>query len=169
MKITKKICKVRNQHKQIEGVFPKEWGKLQSAVGGISLNESGNDWCYTWCLHFENGVLPIIVKYSNLQIYVNRDLFEYTQDHSYNGSAYNQSLLHPIWVNVYAKREGSVITYCRGSSVIEKVGYMQAMNLLTPWNNGAFLQATDKFDFVINNEFFDVYVQGELIGRWRHG
>ncbi|MBP1532417.1 MAG: hypothetical protein ILA52_02850 [Alphaproteobacteria bacterium] len=169
MKITKKICKVRKQQKQIDGVFPKEWGKLQKAMSGISLAEYGNDWCYTWCLHFENGVLPIIVRHNNLQVEINEDLFEATQDRSYNNAAYNMSLLNPVWVNVYAKSEGSCITYCRGSKVVEKVGYTQAMNLLTPWNGGAFLPATDKFDFVISNELLEVFVQENLVGIWRHG
>jgi Tfp pilus assembly protein PilV len=151
--------------------FPKEWGKVEEVRQLHSLDADGNGGIDTWCMYFSNGyVLPVPVRNDAPQY--DFKLVEKTSDKSYNGAAFNQSLAAPKWVPVYGKREGSCITYSRGSNVVEKVGYTRAMSLKRGWNNEgnhAFVcEISPRYTFHMENGVFTAYHNGKKMGSWTY-
>lgn len=151
--------------------FPKEWGKIEEVRQLHSLDADGNGGIDTWCMYFSNGyVLPVPVK-NDAPVY-DFKVVEKTADKSYNGAAFNQSLAAPKWVPVYGKREGSCITYSRGSNVVEKVGYTRAMSLRNGWNNEgnhAFVcEISPRYSFKMENGVFTAFHNDKKIGSWTY-
>ena len=92
-----KSTKRKELKESIVTYFPEQWGELKYVVETVSQNEDRNGHMYIWSLHFENGILPVILTED--QVYPNFDfsLFEYYAEDLINSAVYNT--VSKKWVN----------------------------------------------------------------------
>lgn len=87
----------------IQTFFPKRWGELQKVEQTYSQNEDKNDYVYTWSMHFENGILPVILGKNATTPKFDFTLFETIGDDEINSAVYNPEDLK--WLNATASDE----------------------------------------------------------------
>lgn len=93
--------------------FPREWGKFTRAYCTLAVNEEHSDWLYGCSLHFENGVLPVVVGQNGTDIIVDKTLYEAGASDALNSVYYSST--SGKWVNAAAADEESVMIWRNGS------------------------------------------------------
>ncbi len=150
-----------------ETFFPKPWGKLLEVKQTVSNNAKHNGFVYIWSLHFEKGVLPVVVQsYSSPDW--NFEYFEYTSDHSYNSG----TCVDGVWINTVASDQYTQMTWSRGNTERANQDYMIAMS--QNWDEGHMVDGhcstqTSRYDLKVNDGRLtatDTY-SGSYLGSWK--
>ncbi len=137
-----------------ESDFPAEWGKFAKAVCTVAADETGNDWVYTWSLHFEKGTLPVVIRKDDSSASIDESLFEYITNSDFNGGVYKDK-----WVNSVAKDHNTYMQWCDGDNVVLKsIDYRTSRQM--GWNNGTQSVFTDAFVFSVSNNVLTITKDG---------
>ncbi len=102
-----------------ETFFPPVWGRLLDAKQTVSNNVDHNGFVYVWSLHFEQGVLPVVVVAGSKRPEWHFEYFEYTSNHDYNSATY----LNGTWVNTIASDQFTQMTWGRGTQELANKDY----------------------------------------------
>ncbi len=104
--------------------FPPEWGKLLEALQTVSNNKTHDGYVYTWSLHFEEGVLPVVVIPGSTRPDWEFSYFEYTSNKDFNSGTYNPE--DGTWYNTIAKDKAAHMTWSRDSKEKANKAYKEA-------------------------------------------
>lgn len=149
--------------------FPKEWGKLLSAVETVARNEDHSTYVYVWSLHFEKAVLPVIVRKNATAPEFNFNYVEWTKESRYNSASYAKVNGSRTWVNTIASNEGDYMLWASADNKnVDSVPYDTASGSLN-WDNGKV--ASNGLPTVFSNEHnLKVTSDGTLtstLGSWK--
>jgi hypothetical protein len=92
--------------------FPPEWGSLYEAKQTLSNDRNHKKFVYIWSLHFEKGVLPVVVTPGSSPDW-HFEYFEYTSDHSFNSAVWQKD--EKTWVNAVASDPRAHMLWSRNS------------------------------------------------------
>lgn len=126
--------------------FPSEWGKFVSATSTVAVNESNNNWVYTWSLHFTNGTLPVIVGQNATAAVIDQSLFEYDTNSKLNGAVYKDNR----WSNSIAEDKKHYMLWSNSEGVAQG-SMIYATATMWNWNNGHNTVFTSDFTFSVEN------------------
>jgi len=93
--------------------FPPEWGSLLSAKQTLSNSRNHDSYVYVWSLHFEKGVLPVIIPAGDTSPNWHFEYFEYTSNHEYNSAVWQKD--KNTWVNAVASDPRNMMLWSRNS------------------------------------------------------
>lgn len=170
---SEKLLKQENK-----GDFPAEWGKILGVgYGGdeygidgratCTPNEKRDDWLYAWSIHFENGVLGVLVGKEADAVSIDQSLFEYDGWTKSNTVYYDNS---QSWHNAYGGDGGSTYGWYRIiSGVMSRIGSsLVSTYAKLGWNNGTNSIWTDVFTFEVQNngKMLVVNKNGTFFGRY---
>ena len=88
------------------GSFPADWGNLNEIKESIAYNEKMTGFVSVLSYHFDNGVLPVIVRPDSDILEYDLDLFEYKTSSTILYEKYNSAFFDPrtkTWVNAWAE------------------------------------------------------------------
>ena len=129
--------------------FPEEWGKLNEVKQTVALNETNDDYLFTWSLHFDNGTLPVVVDKNALVPNWNLTLFTSDTNPELNGCCYKQG----EWINTVASDEGDYMLWkASNGSAIRSLNYISADNMNWYVYNNKITVHSHKFNFVITDD-----------------
>jgi hypothetical protein len=151
-----------------ETFFPKEWGSLLEARQTVSNNAKHDGFVYIWSLHFEQGVLPVVVISGSDVPQYHFEYFEYTSDHSYNSA----TCIDGVWINTVASDTYTQMTWNRGNTERANKDYLIAKS--QNWDEGHLVNGhcstqTSRYDLkVVNGMLYatDTYT-GVYMGFWK--
>ena len=126
--------------------FPSEWGKFVSATSTVAVNESNNNWVYTWSLHFTNGTLPVIVGRDAANAVIDQSLFENDTNTKLNGAVYKDNR----WMNSIAEDKKHYMLWSNSEGVAQG-SMIYATATMWNWNNGHNTVFTSDFTFSVEN------------------
>ena len=126
--------------------FPSEWGKFVSATSTVAVNESNNNWVYTWSLHFTNGTLPVIVGQNAANAVIDQSLFENDTNTKLNGAVYKDNR----WMNSIAEDKKHYMLWSNSEGVAQG-SMIYATATMWNWNNGHNTVFTSDFTFSVEN------------------
>ena len=88
------------------GSFPADWGNLNEIKESITYNEKMTGFVSVLSYHFDNGVLPVIVRPDSDILEYDLDLFEYKTSSTILYERYNSAFFDvrsKVWVNAWAE------------------------------------------------------------------
>lgn len=124
------VIRVKEATPEEETFFPPVWGRLLEAKQTVSNNVDHNGFVYVWSLHFEQGVLPVVVVSNSKRPEWHFEYFEYTSIHEYNSGTY----LNGTWVNTIASDQFTQMTWGRGNQELANKDYSIAES--QNWDEG---------------------------------
>lgn len=147
--------------------FPPEWGRLYEAKQTNTNNIKHNGSVYVWSLHFEKGVLPVIVQSGSTPDW-NFQYFEYTSEHEYNSASY----VDGTWVNTIASDQFTQMTWNRGN--VEKANKDYSIAESQRWDEGRMIDGhssvyTSRYSLQVEDGRLtatDTYT-GSYLGSWK--
>lgn len=147
--------------------FPPEWGRLYEAKQTNTNNVKHNGSVYVWSLHFEKGVLPVIVQSGSTPDW-NQRYFEYTSNHDYNSASY----VDGTWVNSIASDQFTMMTWNRGN--VEKGNKDYSIAESQNWDEGRMIDGhcsvyTSRYSLQVEDGRLtatDTYT-GSYLGSWK--
>lgn len=143
--------------------FDEKYVKFTKGIITCTLNQDKTDWLYGLSLHFENGVLPIIISKNMSNISIDESLYEENAIDKINSVFYNNS-----WKNSVAEDYNHYMLWSDNRNVgawyMLKYSNAQQMN----WNNGKNTVYVDEFTANILNDghIIEIRYKGELFARY---
>lgn len=152
-----------------ERFFPREWGDLLEAKQTVSNNMSHDGFVYIWSLHFEKGVLPVVVKSGARVPSWAFEYFEYTNK-DFNSATYQEA--ENVWINTVASDQVSQMTWSRDGKEKANKDYNIAKS--QNWDEGHVINrhastSTSRYDLQVSNGRLtasDTYT-GAYMGSWK--
>lgn len=150
--------------------FPPEWGNLLEAKQTVSNNMSHDGFVYIWSLHFEKGVLPVVVYSGETSPYWVFKYFEYTSNTDFNSATYQEA--ENFWINTVASDQVSQMTWSRDGKEKANKDYNIAKS--QNWDEGHVVNrhastSTSRYDLQVSNGRLtasDTYT-GTYMGSWK--
>jgi hypothetical protein len=162
------VIKVKVVVPEEDTFFPKEWGTLLEAKETVSNNIKHDGFVYVWSLHFEKGVLPVVVISGSEVPQWHFEYFEYTSDHTYNSGTY----VDGTWINTVALDTYTQMTWSRGGKERANKDYLHAKS--QNWDEGRTVDGhcsvnTSRYDLKVKDGMLyatDTYT-GVYMGFWK--
>ena len=153
-----------------ERFFPREWGDLLEVKQTVSNNMSHDGFVYIWSLHFEKGVLPVVVKSGARVPSWAFEYFEYTSNHDFNSATYQEA--ENVWINTIASDQVSQMTWSRDGKEKANKDYKNAKS--QNWDEGHFVNghcstSTSRYNLQVSDGRLtatDTY-PGTYMGSWK--
>jgi len=135
--------------------FPREWGKFLRGYCTLTLDATDKDWLYVWSLHFENGVLPVIVGKDASAVDIDESLYEEGASSSCNSASYKNS----AWINSIAADGDSVMSWESSAGArLNSILYSTASLMGWP-NNSVF---TNVYEFSLSGNSLRIISNGSI-------
>jgi len=162
------VIKVKVVVPEEDTFFPKEWGTLLEVKQTVSNNIKHDGFVYIWSLHFEKGVLPVVVISGSEVPQWHFEYFEYTSDHTYNSGTY----VDGTWINTVALDTYTQMTWSRGGKERANKDYLHAKS--QNWDEGRTVDGhcsvnTSRYDLKVKDGMLyatDTYT-GVYMGFWK--
>lgn len=150
-----------------EADFPEEWGRFLSIKFSMTRSVNRREYAYGWCLHFENGELPIIVGYKDTKVSFNRKYFHTTIHRNYDSASYIKSLQVILPSFVTENREASSWTTYDTESGEQLNTDIMPKSTMAAWGWPNTSARTGDFTYTATSQQLKIYKKGKLFKTFK--
>lgn len=146
----------------VESDFPEEWGRFLTIKFSMTRSVNRREYAYAWCLHFENGELPIIVGYKDTKVSFNKKYFHATIHRNYDSASYigTWNTILPSFVT--ENKEISAWTIYDQETGAQLNADNMPKSTMTAWGWPNTSARTNDFSFTATAQKLKIYKKGKL-------